>query len=62
MQDGQREADGPRAGVVLERLGPVELFPHVGGDFAIQVGLAVGKLVWHGIGPPLRKQRRGVET
>ena len=32
LQDGQGEPDGASALVVLERLGPVELFAHVFGD------------------------------
>ena len=61
MEDGQREADGAGALVVLERLGTVELLAHIVGDRLVEVGLGLRELVRHGVGDALREQRRAVE-
>ena len=61
LQDREREADGARALVVLERLGPVELLAHVLGDVLVEPRLRVRELVRHGVGDALGEQRRAVE-
>ena len=62
LQDGQREADRARPLVVLQRLGPVELLPHVVRDFLVEPRLGVGELVGHRVGDALREQRRARRT
>ena len=61
LQDGQREADGAGALVVLQRLGAVELLAHVVGDRLVELRLGVGELVGDGVGDALGEERRAVE-
>ena len=61
LENGQREADGAGAPVVLERLRTVELLAHVVGDVRVQTGLRVREPVRDGVRDALREQRRGVE-
>jgi hypothetical protein len=61
LQDGEREADGSRAFVVLERLGAVELLAHVLGHFLVEARLGVRELVGHRVGDALREERPAVE-
>ena len=61
LQDGQREADGAGAAVVLQRFGAVELLAHVIGDRLVEAGLGRRQLVGNGVGDALREQRRAVE-
>ena len=61
LQDGQGEADGAHPPVVLERLGPVELAPHVLRDRLVETGLGRGELVRDRMGDALREQGPAVE-
>ena len=61
LQDGEGEADGARAPVVLEGLGAVELAAHVLGDRLVQAGLGLGELVRHRVGDALGEQGFAVE-
>src|SRR5437588_10524744 len=57
LEDGQGEADGPHAAVVLQGFRPVKLLPHVLGDLLVEVRLGVGQLVLHGVSNAHREQR-----
>jgi hypothetical protein len=61
LQDGQREADGTRALVVLQRLGAVELLTHIFRDRLVERRLGIGELVGHGIGKALGEQMRRIK-
>ena len=61
LQDGESEADGARPPVFVERLGPVELAPHVLGDRPVEAGLGLGELVGDRVGDALREQGPAVE-
>ncbi len=57
LQDGQGEADGAGALVVLQGLGAVELLAHVLGDRLVERGLGVRELVGHRVGDALGEER-----
>ena len=61
LEDGEGEADGAGALVVLEGLGAVELFADVFGDGGVEAGFGVGELVGDGVGDAFGEQGAAVE-
>ena len=61
LENRQRKADGAGPPGVGERLGAVELLPHVIGDGGVEAGLRLGQRVRDGIGDPLREERLALE-
>jgi len=61
LEDGEREPHRPGTLVVLQSLGPIELFADVVGHFLVEVRFAVGQPVRHRIRDALGEERRAVE-
>ena len=61
LEDGQGEADRAGPLVVLQGLGPVELFTDVFRHRLVECGLVIRKPVRHGVGNALGKKRGAVE-